>query len=87
MTDQLTELRNRVNQIEQEAVTKFNEQMGTILRLLGYESLERIWIERKETEVRRGRRKTSESTFDFHVVLATDAEAVYENTIEHVSES
>lgn len=87
VTDQLTELRNRVKQIEQEAVTEFNEQMETVLELLGYDNLERIWIERKETKVHEKRKKTSESTFDLHVVRTTDDGAAYEDTIEHLSES
>lgn len=87
LTDQLTELRNRVDQIEREAVTEFTAQMETVLDLLGYGNLERIWIERTETEAHKGPGKTSESTFDLHVVRTTDDGAAYEDTVEHLSES
>ena len=46
-----------------------------------------MWIERTEKEVREGRRKISRSTFDLHVVRATEDGAVYEDTVDTLSES
>lgn len=87
LTERLTTLRNRVDDIEQEAVAKFNEQMETVLELLGYNNLDRIWIERKEAEARDGREKTSQLTFDLHVVRTTADGAAYEDSLMHLSES
>ena len=87
LTKRLQDLRNRVDQIEADAVTEFNDQMETVLALLGYDNLDRIWIERKKTDVREGRRKTSQSTFDMHVVRTTADGAAYEDTLAHLSES
>ena len=86
-SDRLTELRTRVDRIEQEAVDSFNEHMQTVLDLLEYDNLERIWIERRETEVREGRRKVTRTRFDLHVVRTAASGSAYEDTIDHLSES
>ena len=87
LSERLTDLRTRVDRIEKEAVESFNKHMQTVLELLEYENLARIWIERRETEVREGRRKVTRTRFDLHIVrTATDGTA-YEDTIEHLSES
>ena len=87
LDDKLTDLRTRIDRIEQEAVEKFNKHMETVLEILDYENLERIWLERVEREVREGRRKVTRSTFELHVVRSTDSGTVYEDTIDHLSES
>lgn len=86
-SERLTELRTRVDRIEQEAVDAFNEHMQTVLDLLEYDNLERIWIERRETEVRKGRRKVTRTRFDLHVVRTAANGSAYEDTVEHLSES
>lgn len=85
--DQLTELRTRIDQLEAQAVEEFNEHMESVLDLLGYENLERIWLERKETQVQEGRRKVEKTVFDLHVVRSTEEGTTYEDTIVHLSES
>jgi len=55
--------------------------METMLELLAYENVERVWIERKVDD------DGTTSTFDLHVVRATDEDVVYEDTIDHLSES
>ena len=87
LSERLQDLRNRVDRIEADAVTAFNDRMETVLELLNYDNLDRIWIERKETDVREGRRKTTQSTFDMHVVRTTADGAAYEDTLAHLSES
>lgn len=87
LSERLTELRTRVDRIEGDAVESFNEHMNTILNLLEYENLERIWIERRETEVREGRRKVTRNRFELHIVRTTADGTAYEDTIEHLSES
>ena len=87
LSEELEERRTRIDRIEAEAVEEFNEHMETILELLGYANLDRIWIERTEQEVREGRRKVEKRSFDLHVVRSTDSGATYEDTIDHLSES
>lgn len=84
---ELTDLRGQIERIEKEAITEFNEHMETVLELLDYANIERIWLERRETEVREGRRKVPKSVFDLHVIRSTESGSSYEDTIEHLSES
>jgi len=85
--DQLAELRTRVEQLEADAIEQFNDHMASILDLLEYENLERIWIERTEPEGRTPRNGVDESRFDLHVVRSTETGTVYEDLIDHLSES
>ena len=87
IADQLTDLRTRVDRIEQEAVDEFNEHMSTVLDVLAYDNLDRIWIQRREVEVREGRRKVNRTRFDLHVVRSSADGTAYEDVVEHLSES
>ena len=87
LVDRLTDLRTRVDQIERDAVDAFNEHMSTVLDILEYENLDRVWIERRETEVREGRRKVTKTRFDLHIVRSGADGSAYEDTVEHLSES
>jgi len=87
VNEELERLRMRIEHIESEAVDQFNEHMDSVLGLLGYANLDRIWIERVEREIRSGRRKETERAFELHVVRSTDSGAAYEDTIDHLSES
>jgi len=87
VADRLEAARTRIERVEDEAIETFNEQMEQVLKVLGYENLERIWIERTEREIRNGRRIERRGTFDLHVVRTTDDGAVYEDTVDHLSES
>jgi len=51
------------------------------------ENLARIWIERRETEVRDGRRTVTRTRFELHIVRTAADGTAYEDTIEHLSES
>jgi len=84
---ELDERRTRIERIEQNAIEAFNEHMETVLELLGYANLERIWLERTEREVREGRRVVTRSSFDLHVIRSTASGTVYEDTVDHLSES
>lgn len=84
---ELTRLRNRIDEIEQQAVESFNEHMQNVLTILDYENIERIWIERTQKETREGRHKVTKSAFDLHVVRTTETGSTYEDTIDHLSES
>jgi len=84
--DELADLRTRVDRIEADAIESFNEHIESILDILEYDNIERIWIERRESEVRQGRRKVAQTSFDLHVVRSTDGSA-YRDSVDHLSES
>ncbi|WP_435362265.1 archaea-specific SMC-related protein [Haloarchaeobius sp. DFWS5] len=79
VTDELADLRRRIERIEGDAVEQFNDHMATVLDLLAYENVDRVWIERLA--------ETTGTTFDLHVVRQTDAGEVYEDSVDHLSES
>jgi DNA repair exonuclease SbcCD ATPase subunit len=83
----LTDLRTRIDRIEEQAVAEFNDHMDTVLDILNYANIDRIWVERTEREVRKGRRTVSETAFDLHVVRSTDDGVTYEDDFGHLSES
>jgi len=85
--DEIADLRTRIDQIEREAVEQFNEHMDTVLDMLSYENLDRIWIERREETVTEGRRMVDQSVFDLHVVRSTAVGTTYEDSVDHLSES
>ncbi|WP_135302789.1 archaea-specific SMC-related protein [Haloarcula amylovorans] len=87
LMDELTDKRTKVGQIEEDAVEAFNEHMEAVLDILGYENLERVWIERIERTVREGRRKVEKSAFELHIIRSTENGAAYEDTVDHLSES
>jgi len=84
---ELTDLRTRIGRLESVAVESFNQNMETLLALLEYENVDRIWIERVEQEVRDGRRKVEKTAFELHVVRSSESGSAYEDTIETLSES
>ncbi|QCC49404.1 chromosome segregation protein SMC (plasmid) [Halobellus limi] len=83
LVDELTDQRTKIDQIEAEAVDSFNEHMESILDLLGYENIERIWIERIED----AGASEGQTRFELHIVRTTENGAAYEDTIAHLSES
>jgi len=87
IADELEDLQTKIEQIERQAIEEFNEHMETVLSLLGYQNLDRIWLERTEKEVREGRRKVTKSTFNLHVIRKTESGKAYEDTVDHLSES
>ena len=83
VAERLTEKRTEIDRIEATAVTEFNEHMTAILDVLGYENIERIWIERVADDGRGG----EQQRFELHVVRTTESGAAYEDTVDHLSES
>lgn len=83
----LRELRTKIDQLEEKAVSEFNDHMAEILELLEYENLDRIWLERTVEEVRKGREKKEKSVFQVHIVRSTAEGRTYEDTVDHLSES
>ncbi|WP_232701795.1 archaea-specific SMC-related protein [Halobacterium wangiae] len=86
IVSELADLRDRVDRVESEAVEAFNDHMATVLEMLDYDNVERIWIERTTKRGRDGRRNVEETVFDLHVVRSNDGTA-YEDTVDHLSES
>jgi len=84
---EIEELRTRVERLEEEAVAQFNDHMESVLEILDYENLERIWIEQTEDIVRQDRKNVTENRYDLHVVRKADSGTIYEDTIDHLSES
>jgi DNA repair ATPase RecN len=87
INEELEGLRTRIDDIERQAVEEFNTHIETVLGILEYGNLERVWIERRQQTVREGRRKVERSTFDLHVVRRTGDGSTYEDTVDHLSES
>lgn len=85
--ERLAELRDRIDRLERDAVEAFNDHMGNLIDRLDYDNLDRIWIERREMTVRDGRRTVPKTEFDLHVIRTTADGTVYEDTIDHLSES
>ncbi|WP_336344577.1 archaea-specific SMC-related protein [Halalkalicoccus ordinarius] len=79
--EELEEQRTRIERIEREAIGAFNEHMNTVLGLLEYANLERIWLERLEPTT------GEEATFDLHITRITDEGTTYEDSVDHLSES
>ncbi len=86
LTEEIGRLRSRVEDIERELVEEFNQTIETVLDLLGYKNIERIWIERKQKTVKVGRRKEEETAFDLNIVRE-GSEGVYPDELRHLSES
>ena len=78
---ELEDLRTRIERLEREAIAAFNEQMETVLELLDYGNLARIWLEYRHPEA------SDEATFDLHVTRQTDDGTTYEDSVTHLSES
>ncbi len=87
ISEQLQELRTRVDRIEAAAVEAFNTHMDAIIDQLEYDNLDRIWIEPTQQEVTDGRERVSEEALEVHVVRETAEGMAYEDSLDHLSES
>jgi hypothetical protein len=61
--------------------------MDTVLDILDYGNLDRIWVERVESQAREGRRNITKTEFRLHIVRTTDDGVSYEDDFSHLSES
>ena len=77
----LEELRTRIERVEREAISAFNDQMETVVELLDYENLARIWLEYRKPEAQ------DDATFDLNVTRRTEDGTTYEDSVAHLSES
>ena len=86
LSEGIESLRTRIERIERGAVESFNEHARELLDVLEYDNLERIWLERREPPSGTSD-PTDRGEFDLHVVRRTDDDVVYEDSVEHLSES
>jgi hypothetical protein len=61
--------------------------METVLGILEYENLDKVWLERTERQERDGRQKVTTPQFELHVIRSTDDGTVFEDHVSHLSES
>jgi predicted nucleic acid-binding Zn-ribbon protein len=87
MSDEIESLRTRIERLERDAVESFNEHAERLLEDLEYDNLERVWLERREPAAPGGATPTDRGEFELHVVRRTDDGVVYEDAVEHLSES
>lgn len=78
---ELEELRTRIERVEREAIEAFNEHMETVVNLLDYGNLARIWLEYRNPET------SGDAMFELHVTRQTDDGTTYEDSVTHLSES
>jgi predicted nucleic acid-binding Zn-ribbon protein len=84
LSRQLEQQRSHITDLETAVVEEFNERMDDILGILQFSNIARVWIERKGgASDSRG----SETTFDLHVIREDEEGTVYEDVIDHLSES
>jgi DNA repair exonuclease SbcCD ATPase subunit len=82
LEEELESLRRRVETLETDIVDRFNDHMETLVQQLDYRNIERVWLERKV-----GPEESAAGSFELHIVRESEDGAVYEDTIETLSES
>lgn len=82
LSEEISSLRSKIDDLERSAIEQFNEHMATMIDLLKYRNIARVWIERKNDSS-----DDTSSTFDLHVVRETADGSVYEDTVDTLSES
>lgn len=92
VVEELIDLRTRIDQLETEATSAFNERMADLLDRLDYDNVERIWLERLDGPADSVATVDAESViegseFELHVVRSSEGGTVYEDTVAHLSES
>jgi predicted nucleic acid-binding Zn-ribbon protein len=86
LVDETKILQSHVENTERELVEEFNQTIDTVLDLLGYENIERIWIERKRKDIKVGRRSEEQTVFELNIVR-DGGDGVYADDLQHLSES
>ncbi len=81
LTDELEQLRGQIDRLETQLVETLNEMLEDLVERLEYRNIARVWVERKKDD------GDDESTFELHVVREGEDGAVYEDTVETLSES
>lgn len=81
LTAELEELRGRIERLETELVDTLNSIMEDLIQRLAYNNIARVWLERQTGDGQ------TESAFELHIVREAADGAVYEDTIDTLSES
>jgi predicted nucleic acid-binding Zn-ribbon protein len=81
LTDELENLRGRIDQLETELVETLNSIMEDLIDRLEYDTIARVWLERQTSD------DNSDSTFELHIVREAEDGSVYEDTAATLSES
>lgn len=81
---ELRQERSRVDGLESQSVSQFNDHMEDVLELLDYRNISRVWIERKGEHQNDS---NASSTFDLHIVRESETGSVYEDSVDNLSES
>jgi len=84
LSERLREQRERIEAVERDLVSAFNESMQRVIDEVEYENVERVWIERL---VDGDGGVASRTEFELHVVRSTEDGSAYEDTIETLSKS
>jgi len=87
VAETLTDLRTRVGRLESKAIEEFNGRIADVLQIMGFENIERIWIERREERSKTRSNTTADATFELHVVRSDESGTAYEDTVANLSES
>lgn len=87
LSEEIHDLRTKIEQLEENAVESFNHHMDELIDLLKYENLDRVWLERRQREVREGRRTVTKGTFELHIIRTSESGETYEDTVDNLSES
>ncbi|MFB6304225.1 MAG: archaea-specific SMC-related protein [Haloferacaceae archaeon] len=83
VAEELRDRRARIETIERDLVSTFNEVMQQVLDALDYRSIERIWLERITT----GDEPSAETEFELHVVRTAEDGAAYEGSVDNLAKS
>lgn len=82
LSDELEQLRGQIDRLEMQLVETLNGMLEDLVEKLEYRNIARIWVERK-TSVDHG----EDSTFELRIVREGEDGAVYEDTVDTLSES
>lgn len=82
--EDLETARDRIYRLERETVDTINETMADVVDALGFDNLERVWVERRASETADAGRADG---FALHVVRAGDDGTVYEDSLATLSAS
>ncbi len=85
--DRIESERTKIERLEDQAIETFNEHMDALLEILGFENIERIWIEKTDVGNSSGRDQDPGTDFELHIVRDTADGEVYWDTVDHLSES
>jgi chromosome segregation ATPase len=82
LDDELESLKLRVEEYEKDIIDQFNTHISSLIDKLSYQNIERVWLERKVDS-----QESTAGSFELHIVRESSDGAVYEDTIETLSES